>query len=1253
MSCRRRLSILALVCLTAGLAVPGTAGAAQSRSGTDNKAVAGLRAALGTDAKISVHPATGVARFVSLPAGKAGSLSPATSGAPQQKATAFFVAQGAAFGIRDAARELALRGNKTDQTGMTHLDYEQVYAGVPVYAALLKAHFDRAGALRTVNGVFVPGINVNPVPTLGAADAGQVALAAVAQQKQPEKAPSVKASRLFVYRVGLAKGVPGPNHLVYEVEVTNQRDVREFVYVDAHSGRVVDQVTGIHEALNRRVHNQSYGNVVWQEGDPLPHPNVDINNIITFTGHTYNMFSSTFGRDSYDGAGHQMESVNDDPAIQCPNANWNGTTTNYCTGVTGDDTIGHEWGHAYTEYTHNLIYAWQPGALNESYSDIWGEVVDTVNGPNLPDTARIGDACSQFGGTPPPTLTITGGPAAGTYFAVASVNEPTPPFTIGPTAMAISSPPGACTAVTGVSGKVAIIDWTLNAAGGNECGSVVRATNALNAGATGIIFVASEELGLLNLGSINTIGSVQVTHEDGTTIKGGLPADATISLGVGTDNTYRWLSGEDDTDGGAIRDMWNPTCFGDPARVTPGFYACGTGDGGGVHTNSGVSNHTFALMVDGGTYNGQTITGIGMTRAAHIYFRAMTVYQGPASDFVEHADSLETSCNDLVTAGTPLTDLFGGPPVPITAAHCTEVHETTLATGLRASTDFCNFEPVLDPNTPPACPAGSTQTSIFSADFETNPFPAWTATHVGVNPEFTPRDWTWSNALPAGEPGSALFGTDPINGTCAPGGDESGVLSVTSPSFTVPVGAAPRLAFRHWVATELDFDGGHLFISVNGGPFTPVAPQDFTFNSYNGALVVAQNTNPYAGQPAFHGSDEGSVVGSWGTSHVNLAPYASAGSSVRLRFDMSTDGCNGNVGWYVDNVNVFHCSGAGAHSLSIADAAVVEGNAGPVQVTASVTLSSPDTVPITVDFATADGLATTANNDYTAVTGTLTFAPGQTSRAVTVSVIGDTTLEPPENFFVNLSNATGSTINDGQASVTIINDDGGGTGVSETKSELSHGYRTVRALNNTTQSNMFWIQTQAASSYEVVVDATSGDINAPAGGPDVQRLAVDGSTVLGTAVPVGTGPARSLRWQTSTSGAVNLVRVRSADCTTNCGTDDTYRLRSYETTYTIPRFNNTGSQVTVLLLQNPSNDTVNATVYFYNASGTQLVGQAVSLAPKQLQIVNTASIPQANGQSGTIVVTHDGAYGSLAGKTVALEPSTGFSFDSPMQPRNR
>ncbi|MEZ4986112.1 MAG: M4 family metallopeptidase [Saprospiraceae bacterium] len=82
-----------------------------------------------------------------------------------------------------------------------------------------------------------------------------------------------------------------------------------------------------------------------------------------------------------------------------------------------------------------------------------------------------------------------------------------------------------------------------------------------------------------------------------------------------------------------IRDMWNPTCKSDPGKVSDVQYWCSTGDSGGVHSNSGVVNHAYALMVDGGTYNGYTIAGMGLTKAAHIPWQANHNYLNRTADF--------------------------------------------------------------------------------------------------------------------------------------------------------------------------------------------------------------------------------------------------------------------------------------------------------------------------------------------------------------------------------------------------------------------------------------------------------------------------------------------------------------------------------------------------------------------------------------------------------------------------------------------
>jgi hypothetical protein len=110
-------------------------------------------------------------------------------------------------------------------------------------------------------------------------------------------------------------------------------------------------------------------------------------------------------------------------------------------------------------------------------------------------------------------------------------------------------------------------------------------------------------------------------------------------------------------------------------------------------------------------------------------------------------------------------------------------------------------------------------------------------------------------------------------------------------------------------------------------------------------------------------------------------------------------------------------------SLAVSDASVSEGNSGIATASFSVTLNAPSTQVITVTYATADGTAT-AGDDYTAVAPTvLTFDPGETTKPISVQVLGDTLSESNETFLVNLSNATNAVIADSQGVGTIIEDD--------------------------------------------------------------------------------------------------------------------------------------------------------------------------------------------------------------------------------------
>ena len=199
---------------------------------------------------VSIAPQTGMARFVRLTAGQAERLARQAGGrgATERHAAVFFSEHGALFGVQNAGAELALAKTQTDYLGMTHMSYNQVYQGVPVFAGVLRLHFDAQGLITAANGIFIPGIALNSTPSLSAAEADGIAVAKV-------NSPSAAAvnTTLYVYRENLARGIPGANHLAYEVEVSNGRDVREFVYVDAHDGQVIDQITGIYDIDRKRV----------------------------------------------------------------------------------------------------------------------------------------------------------------------------------------------------------------------------------------------------------------------------------------------------------------------------------------------------------------------------------------------------------------------------------------------------------------------------------------------------------------------------------------------------------------------------------------------------------------------------------------------------------------------------------------------------------------------------------------------------------------------------------------------------------------------------------------------------------------------------------------------------------------------------------------------------------------------------------------------------------------------------------------
>ncbi|MBA2606942.1 MAG: nuclease [Acidobacteria bacterium] len=179
----------------------------------------------------------------------------------------------------------------------------------------------------------------------------------------------------------------------------------------------------------------------------------------------------------------------------------------------------------------------------------------------------------------------------------------------------------------------------------------------------------------------------------------------------------------------------------------------------------------------------------------------------------------------------------------------------------------------------------------------------------------------------------------------------------------------------------------------------------------------------------------------------------------------------------VNTGQTFTGAAGGGITLSINDVTKAEGNSGTTIFTFTVTLSVPAPAGgVTFNITTQDGTATAAGGDYVAKSLTAQTIPqGATTFTFDVTVNGDTTTEPNETFFVNITNVTGTgvTVNDGQGTGTITNDDIVATPINQiqgtgTTSPLAGTSVTTTGIVTARISSGFFIQTPDAN-----VDANS------------------------------------------------------------------------------------------------------------------------------------------------------------------------------------
>jgi len=348
----------------------------------------------------------------------------------------------------------------------------------------------------------------------------------------------------------------------------------------------------------------------------------------------------------------------------------------------------------------------------------------------------------------------------------------------------------------------------------------------------------------------------------------------------------RWVMGEDIEGLPPIRNMQDPTLLGDPDSMLSPNYFCGqsdlfsgSGDNGGVHTNSGVNNKAVFLMTDGGGLNGYTVTGLGYAKVADLYYEVQTNLLTSAADYNDLYNDLLLACNNL----------------GYSASDCQEVKDALDATQMNQQAASCQATEA------PICPAGTSVINRFFDNIESGSG-NWTAGSItGTAFWFVPQTTSTFSGfdVPYATSGVGnIWGFD----QGSPVGSSSDTYLAMNHDVTLPANAS--MHFNHSFGFESNTDGtsrsdgGVLEYSVNGGSSWVNAGSLFTFNGYNGTLAAG---NPLGTIPAFSADSRGYI-----SSKLDLSSLG--GQNVRFRFRIGTDSTIFDFGWFIDDVRIYTCT---------------------------------------------------------------------------------------------------------------------------------------------------------------------------------------------------------------------------------------------------------------------------------------------------------------------------------------------------------
>ena len=307
-------------------------------------------------------------------------------------ARGYVAARGAA-----GSEDFATRMSQRDELGQVHVRVNQSIAGLPVVGAELIVHIDDAsGVVRGINGRFAADRGLPRASRVGAGAAIENAVAELGiADYQIVDAP------VLTYIATMNDVV----HLAWSnvVEYVDQdgEEQRDRLFADAISGELVERHPLYHRAKYRKTYTCNNGTtlpgtLLFNEGGSSS----DTTAMAAYNnaGTTYDYYKLKHNRDSYNNAGATLHS-SVHYSTNYNNAFWNGSQMVYGDGdgsqfiaLVSLDIAAHELTHAVTDYTADLIYQNESGALNEGMSDIFGAATEIYKDGGInADTWKIGD----------------------------------------------------------------------------------------------------------------------------------------------------------------------------------------------------------------------------------------------------------------------------------------------------------------------------------------------------------------------------------------------------------------------------------------------------------------------------------------------------------------------------------------------------------------------------------------------------------------------------------------------------------------------------------------------------------------------------------------------------------------------------------------------------------------------------------------------------------------------------------------------